>query len=92
MATGDHTEWPLFLAHFVQIRTHRERAIVRVWPVLNILMPLYLLATICPFKVKLGVVKLHVRAYEVTHDIGKHRVARELPVALVVLDGRRQPA
>ena len=40
VASGDDTERPLIIAHIMQINAYGERAVIRVWPVGDVLMPL----------------------------------------------------
>ncbi len=44
VASGDGTKRPLIIAHIMKINAYCERAVVGVWPVGNVLMPLDLLA------------------------------------------------
>ena len=39
VASRDGTQWPLIIAHIIKINAYCERAVIGVWPVGNILMP-----------------------------------------------------
>jgi hypothetical protein len=55
----------------VEIHAHRERAVVGVRPVLDVLMPLDLFAALGPFEVELRMMELDVRSHEVRRDVGQ---------------------
>ena len=70
----------------------REQVVVGVRPELDVLVPLHLFPAVRGLEVELGVVELHVRPDEVGDDVDDRRRRRELPVRLVQVGRRAEPA
>src|SRR3546814_10354861 len=65
VAAGNYGEGALIGADVVEVDADGQRTVVRVRPVLDVLVPLHLLAALRPFEVQLAAMELHVGTDEV---------------------------